>query len=132
MTQADSAPQIAAPVLPPLVERTLARLIRAFAPERIVLFGSHAKGMAKDTSDVDLLVIAQVDGNPAFHLRRAKQLVSDCFPRVDVIIATPEEIADAAHARTPFLASILGSGITLYTRVSPQTGSDRNKGFTLP
>jgi hypothetical protein len=30
--------------LPPLVQRTLQRLIRAFAPERIMLFGSCAKG----------------------------------------------------------------------------------------
>ena len=121
MTQADPKPQ---PVLPPLVERTLARLIRAFAPERILLFGSRAKGMAKDTSDVDFLVIAQVEGNPALHQRRAKQLASDCFPRIDIIIATPDEVADAANARSPFLASILGSGITVYTRPSLPFNSD--------
>ena len=32
------------PQLPPLVDRTLQRLIRAFAPEKILLFGSWAKG----------------------------------------------------------------------------------------
>jgi predicted nucleotidyltransferase len=122
MTQADSSLQPVAPVLPPLVERTLARLIRAFAPERILLFGSRAKGLANDRSDVDLLVIAHVEGNPAVHQRRAKQLASDCFPRIDVIIATPEDVADAARARSPFLASILGSGITLYTRPTPEIG----------
>jgi uncharacterized protein len=127
MTQANSTPQAGAPVLPPLVERTLARLIRAFAPERVMLFGSHAKGMATDRSDVDLLVIAQVEGNPALNQRKAKQLASDCFPRVDVIIATPEEVADAARARSPFLASILDSGITLYTRPSPESGPDETE-----
>lgn len=105
------------------MERTLQRLIRAFAPERVLLFGSHAKGKAKLTSDMDLLVIAQMEGNPAIHRRRAKQLAADCFPRVDVVIATPAEVADAANARSPFLASILGSGITLYTRPSPKAAS---------
>lgn len=114
------------PALPPLVERTLQRLIRAFAPERVLLFGSRAKGMERASSDIDLLVIAKVEGDPALHQRRARQLASDCFPRVDVVIATPEEVASAAHARSPFLLSILGSGIPLYTRSSLETPSDRN------
>lgn len=102
--------------LPPLVRRALGRLIRAFAPERIVLFGSHAKGTEWARSDVDLLVIANVEGNPHLHRRRAKQLTADCFPPMDVVIATPADVADAANAKSPFLLSILGSGITVYAR----------------
>jgi uncharacterized protein len=111
MTQAEMPPD-----LPPLVQRTLQRLIRAFAPERIVLFGSYAKGTVHGGSDVDLLVIANLEGNPAFHQRRARQLAADCFPRVDVVFATPTDVAGAATAKSPFLLSILGSAITLYTR----------------
>lgn len=100
--------------LPPLVVRTLRRLIRAFAPERVVLFGSYAKGTASARSDVDLLVITRFEGNHLFHQRRARQLSADCFPRVDVVLATPEDIAAAPTAKSPFLQSILGSGITIY------------------
>lgn len=106
------------PELPPLVRRTIQRLIRAFAPERIVLFGSYAKGTMDGGSDVDLLVIANLEGNPFFHQRRARQLASDCFPRVDIVFATAEEIAAAPTAKSPFLQSILGSGITVYDRPS--------------
>jgi uncharacterized protein len=118
MTQAKMPPK-----LPPLVQRTLGRLIRAFAPERIVLFGSYAKGTVHEGSDVDLLVITNLDGNPNFHQRRARQLASDCFPSVDVVFATPEEIAAAAMAKSPFLLSILESGITLYNRLSEHAES---------
>jgi predicted nucleotidyltransferase len=104
------------PELPPLVQRTLQRLIRAFAPERIMLFGSYAKGTVHGGSDVDLLLVANLEGNPAFHQRRARQLAADCFPRVDIVFATPEEVTEAANARSPFLLSILGNGITVYTR----------------
>lgn len=102
--------------LPPLVERTLRRLIRAFAPERVVLFGSYAKGTANERSDIDLLVITSFEGNALFHQRRARQLSADCFPRVDVVFTTPEDIAAAPTAKSLFLRSILGSGITLYAR----------------
>ncbi len=104
------------PNLPPLVQRTLQRLIRAFAPERIMLYGSYAKDTAHGGSDVDLLVITNLEGDLAFDQRRARQLAADCFPRVDVVFATPADVAEAATAKSPFLLSILGTGITLYSR----------------
>jgi len=102
--------------LPPLVRRTLQRLIRAFAPERILLFGSYAKGMTHAASDVDLLVVADLPGDSATHNRRARQLVADCFPPVDVVFATPREVESAEIQRSPFLLSILGSGVVVYRR----------------
>jgi uncharacterized protein len=118
MKQAEAPPDISKPDVPKLVQRTLDRLVRAFAPERIVLFGSYAKGMEHGRSDVDLLVIASLDDNRIFHQRRARQLTADCFPAVDIVFATPAEVAEAATAKSPFLLSILGSGVTVYTRPS--------------
>ncbi|HKV94826.1 MAG TPA: nucleotidyltransferase domain-containing protein [Candidatus Angelobacter sp.] len=102
--------------LPPLVERAVQRLIRAFRPERIVLFGSYAKNRVRQDSDVDLLVIANLRGDSFSHQRRARQLASDCFPRVDIVLAAPEDIAGAPTAKSLFLHSILGTGITIYHR----------------
>jgi predicted nucleotidyltransferase len=96
--------------------RTIARLVRAFAPERIVLFGSYAKETASPGSDVDLLVVADLEGDPAVHLRRARQLVADSFPLVDVVLCTPEDVVEAPTARSPFLLSALEIGITVYRR----------------
>jgi predicted nucleotidyltransferase len=107
--------------LPPLVQRTLQRFIRAFAPERIVLFGSHAKGMTHARSDVDLLIVADLVGNPAIHNRRARQLAAGCFPRIDVVFATPQEVESADTAKSPFLLSVLGTGVVIYRR-SLQSG----------
>jgi len=102
--------------LPPLVDRTVQRLIRAFAPEQIMLFGSYAKGKAHSGSDVDLLVVADLPGNPMIHKRRAQQLAADCFPRVDVVFVTPKEVASADTLKSPFLLSILGSAVVIYRR----------------
>lgn len=102
--------------VPPFLVTPIARLVRAFAPRRIVLFGSHATGSARPGSDVDLLVIAEIAGEAAAPLRRARQLVANCFPPIDVILCTPEEVDNADRARSPFLASILEYGATLYRR----------------
>jgi predicted nucleotidyltransferase len=105
--------------LPQLVQRTIQRLIRAFAPERIVLFGSYAKGTNHCRSDVDLLVVAELSSDPAVCRRRARQLAADCFPHIDVVFATPQEVLAAPTAKSPFLMSILDRGITLYARQAP-------------
>lgn len=105
------------PAQPPAsVRRPLERLIRAFAPERIVLFGSYAKGTDRPGSDIDLLVVTDLEGDPMVHLRRARQLVADSFPPVDIFLCTPEDVAEANTAQSPFLLSVLESGITLYSR----------------
>jgi len=40
------------------------RIVEKFHPEKIILFGSYARGDATPDSDVDLLVVMLVDGSP--------------------------------------------------------------------
>jgi predicted nucleotidyltransferase len=98
------------------LSRVVDRLVRAFRPERIVLYGSRAKGKAHAGSDTDLLIIAHLPGSLEPHRRRARQLCADSFPPIDIALATPDEVAAAAEAPSPFLASILGTGLTIYER----------------
>jgi uncharacterized protein len=101
---------------PPSLARVVGRFVRAFAPERIVLFGSYSKGTMRATSDMDLLVIVRVEDRTAASLRRAHQLAADCFPVVDVAFATVDDVDQAGLASNPFLASVLGTGTTVYSR----------------
>ena len=100
--------------LPLSLPRVVSRYVHAFAPESIVLFGSYAKRTNKPGSDVDLLIVADLDGEASTHLRRAHQLAVDCFPPVDVVFATPEDVENATAIKDPFLLSVLGSGIPIY------------------
>jgi predicted nucleotidyltransferase len=73
------------------LRRVVDRLVERFDPERIILFGSHARGQAGSDSDIDLLVVMPVDGS-----KRAKQLevrmsLPDTAASVDVIVTRPED-----------------------------------------
>ncbi len=79
------------------IERTLARMVESivkrFAPERIILFGSHAAGNAGPDSDVDLLVVMTSKRSKAEQeLAILKLLRSHRIPK-DVIVTTPEDFA---------------------------------------
>jgi uncharacterized protein len=104
----------ATPVLP-FLHTPIGRLVRALAPERIVLFGSHAKGVPRPGSDVDLLVVCAVAGQP-WAVRRARQLVASGFPPIDIVMCTPQDAERAAEQRSPFLQSILEHGVTVFSR----------------
>ena len=47
------------------IDRMVKRIVRSFRPEKIILFGSHARGDAGPDSDVDLLVVMPVEGSVA-------------------------------------------------------------------
>jgi uncharacterized protein len=101
--------------LPLTIERLVNRYINAFAPEQIIVFGSFAKGTNHTGSDVDLLIVTET-AEGSVYLRKAHQLALNCFPKVDVIFVTLEDIGKATEMKNPFLLSILGSGISIYER----------------
>lgn len=39
------------------------RLVEGFAPSKIILFGSQARGTADERSDVDILVVCPISGS---------------------------------------------------------------------
>lgn len=58
------------------VDRMVKRIVRRFQPERIILFGSQARGDAGPDSDVDLLVIRAGDGSGSAHAHLAAIIAS--------------------------------------------------------
>jgi predicted nucleotidyltransferase len=75
------------------IDRMVRMIVRKFHPERIILFGSRARGDAGPDSDVDLLVVMPLEGS-----KREKQLelrlaLYDYMMPVDVIVTSPEDFA---------------------------------------
>jgi len=92
------------------------RIRERFAPIRIVLFGSRARGDAQPGSDVDLLVVLPEVPNSrkaAVDIRRA---LSDIPLGKDVIVTSPDEIALRGDVIGSVLRSALREGSVLYER----------------
>jgi len=93
----------------------LVRRVRAAVPaERIVLFGSTARGDARPDSDVDILVVAKSD-QPRF--RRAAPIyaaVADLPFEVEAICYTPAEVAEWAGVPESLVATALREGVVIY------------------
>ncbi len=96
------------------------RIVDAFHPSRVVLFGSHARGEATEDSDVDLMVEMESD-LPAG--RRAAQVYGLFHPRrwpMDIVVYTPAEAAQQRTQRYSLLSEIERTGKVLYERTHEQ------------
>lgn len=88
-------------------------IAREFQPEKIILFGSQAGGRPDDFSDVDLLVVMPFEGSP---LQQAARIISRINPAmgVDLIVRTPEQVAERLLMRDGFMREICEGGKVLY------------------
>ena len=90
---------------------------RKFRPERVILFGSYAEGMATEDSDVDLFVEmdhTQSSLQQALVIRKA---IHRTFP-LDLVVKTPREIKRRLEQNDFFLKTIMDNGQVLYERAS--------------
>ncbi len=75
------------------INEMVARIVTQFAPERIILFGSHARGDAGVDSDIDLLVVMPVKGSKRKMQLQIQSALYDIRVPKDIIVSKPDEFA---------------------------------------
>lgn len=72
----------------PFLDVVVRRIAERFSPDRIILFGSRARGDGDPDSDIDLLVLFSEVDNPS---KRAAEVHASLveFPRaIDIVVST--------------------------------------------
>ncbi len=102
-----------------LLDQELARCLRLLTehgtPEKVILFGTLAKGTIHKWSDIDLVVVERT-ALPFFQrLRKIRRLLK---PRaaMDVLVYTPEEFERMCAERPFFREEIMAKGKVIYER----------------
>ena len=99
-----------------LIEHIKDRIVERFDPSRIIVFGSHARGTAQATSDLDIFVEMESSRPP---LQRAIEVDSIFGLRIwpmDVFVYTPAEVEQLRQQRSSFLSAIESDDKVLYER----------------
>jgi hypothetical protein len=97
------------------LRRVVHRVIEAMAPQEVWLFGSFARGDWHELSDVDLLIVAEVEGR---FIDRDLMLsdINDTGLPVQAVIYTPQEYEELVAAGQSFVMGALEDGVKLYER----------------
>ena len=91
--------------------------LMAYSPEKIILFGSAARGEADEHSDLDIIIVKNTDER--FFQRLAD--VTAYLPRdmsIDVLVYTPQELQGMVEGGNPFIESALSDAKVLYEKNS--------------
>ncbi len=97
-----------------LMDEIVRRVVEVIHPEKVILFGSRARGEARPKSDIDLLVIAK-STQPRY--RRAASLygaLSDILVPMDILVYSPEEVDEWKEVRQAFVTTAIREGKVIY------------------
>jgi predicted nucleotidyltransferase len=99
----------------PVLAEMVNRLVAAFHPERIYLFGSRARGEAAHDSDYDLLVVVPNEAETARRKSRlAYQALRGTRVAADVIVRTRDEFDSRLGVIASLPATVAREGKLLY------------------
>ena len=101
--------------LDPRLKEIVDRLVAAYRPERVYLFGSHARGEPGPDSDFDLLVLVPDDAEPE---RRRSRLAYEALRgtgvAADVIVWTAGYFERRRHVLASLSATVAREGKLLH------------------
>jgi len=97
------------------LEEVVDRLIEAYRPERIYLFGSQARGDAGPDSDYDLMVVVPDNASPERRRSRlAYERLWETGTAADVLVWTKSAFESRLHLKASLPTTIEREGKLLY------------------
>jgi predicted nucleotidyltransferase len=108
------------PVTEELIQGAVRQILSVGSPEKIVLFGSWARGQARPDSDLDLLIIEESDLPRYRRAGRYHMALLSLFPAKDIVVWTTSEVALWRDVPNAFITAILAVLYERSDRSSPR------------
>lgn len=100
------------------IDEIVQRIVEGFDPQRVILFGSWARGSAGADSDVDLLIIMEVEGSKRKKATEIDIALVGIPVPIDLIVATPSDVERSVDSLASIIAPAVREGKVLYERAA--------------
>jgi predicted nucleotidyltransferase len=107
------------PVDEVLIQEIVRKIVAAFNPRRIILFGSRARGSQRGDSDIDLFIEMESELHPVKRRTRIRELFWPPPCAMDLLVYTPREVAERQNVIGSIVRTILREGRLLYEQTNP-------------
>jgi predicted nucleotidyltransferase len=99
-----------------LLQTIATKIAQAIRPQKIILFGSWARGERDPHSDIDLLVIQESNLPRPQRYAQVRRLFWGMGIPMDILVYTPEEFARYQSVPGSFTNTVAREGRVLYAR----------------
>ena len=100
------------------LDEIVQRIVEGFNPQRIILFGSWARGSARPDSDVDLLIVMDVEGSKRKKATEIDVALVGIPVPIDLIVVTPSDVERSVDSIASIIAPAMREGKVLYERAA--------------
>ncbi len=100
------------------IQQVVDRIATRFRPDKIILFGSRARGQGGADSDADLLVVMSVEGSKRKQAVQIDLALGGIPIPIDLIVVTPEEVEKYRDAVGTIIHEAVREGKVLYERAA--------------
>lgn len=94
----------------------IVKCLKQYNPEKIILFGSYARGETDEYSDLDLVVIKHTKKRFIERLIEVIKFIDINLGQVDVFVYTPDEWKRMVEYGNPFAGEVLKKGRVIYEK----------------
>ena len=98
----------------PRIKKIL-KLLKRYNPEKVILFGSHARGSSDPFSDIDLIIIKKTRKRFLDRIKDVLMIIKPSYA-IDILVYTPKEFKKMISQGNPFLEYVLKEGKVIYER----------------
>jgi predicted nucleotidyltransferase len=92
----------------------LVECLRRYNPEKIILFGSYARGDTDEYSDLDVVIIKNTEKRFLERLVEVAKYLDNDLGNVDVFVYTGAEFEEMQRKENPFIEKVLAEGRVIY------------------
>lgn len=89
------------------------QIVVDFKPQKIILFGSYARGTPTVDSDLDFLVVMPFKGRSVDQAIKIRRRISTDMP-LDLMVRTPRQIEKRLRVNDFFIKEVINQGQVLY------------------
>jgi predicted nucleotidyltransferase len=99
-----------------MITKVVEKIKAQYRPQKIILFGSYAWGEPSKDSDIDLFIIKKTNQKHRERMLTVRRMVSEenGLVGIDILVYTPEELAERLKIEDSFISKILKRGQMLY------------------